>query len=321
MKLLVIQNRKGIGDMVIFLPFIEAIAKKYKYSVSVLVKENSKASHYLYNNKYINNIIILDRDNKKGTHSGLVGSIKLIKDIKKFKFEKVFIFNSSLRYYLISKLAGIHQIYQYPLFKKKNQHIIKAAQNFLLKELKLNVDSNPKIELDEENIKDSKIKYNIDDNQTNIILGIGGSGPTKRIPAEKFIQFMEMVSNNYECKFFLATGKKYEEQEILKKILNSNFKNHCEALDNLKISETLPIIKNCNISICNDTSFSHLSAALEIETIVLMTDSPLLYGSYSPKMHPIIPDGEKTVTHNTLGKDKINPEKIFNKMKEILKLS
>ena len=38
MKLLVIQNRKGIGDMVIFLPFIEAIAKKYNNSVSILVK-------------------------------------------------------------------------------------------------------------------------------------------------------------------------------------------------------------------------------------------------------------------------------------------
>ena len=92
-------------------------------------------------------------------------------------------------------------------------------------------------------------------------------------------------------------------------------------MDDLTISETLPIIKNCNLAVCNDTSFSHLSAALEIETIVLMTDSPLLYGNYSPKMHPIIPDGEKTVTHNTLGKDKINPYKIFDKMKEILNLS
>ena len=130
MKLLVIQNRKGIGDMVIFLPFIEAIAKKYNNSVSILVKENSKASHFLYNNKYINNIIILDRDKKEGLHAGLLGSVRLINDIKKFKFEKVFIFNSSLRYYLISKIAGIHEIYQYPLFKKKNQHIVKAAQNF-----------------------------------------------------------------------------------------------------------------------------------------------------------------------------------------------
>ena len=55
-----------------------------------------------------------------------------------------------------------------------------------------------------------------------------------------------------------------------------------------------------------------------IDTIVLMADAPLLYGNYSSKMHPIIPDGEETVGHNTLGKDKINPEKIFIKFKNIL---
>jgi heptosyltransferase-2 len=49
-----------------------------------------------------------------------------------------------------------------------------------------------------------------------------------------------------------------------------------------------------------------------------MADTPLIYGSYSTKMYPIIPDGEQTVTHNTLGKDKINPEKIFNKLISIL---
>ena len=35
-------------------------------------------------------------------------------------------------------------------------------------------------------------------------------------------------------------------------------------------------------------------------------------------MFPVIPDGEETVTHDTLGKDKINPEKIFNKFLSIL---
>ncbi len=49
-----------------------------------------------------------------------------------------------------------------------------------------------------------------------------------------------------------------------------------------------------------------------------MADTPLLYGTYSPKMHPIIPDGEKSVTHDTLGKSKINPDKIFSKFKEII---
>ena len=80
----------------------------------------------------------------------------------------------------------------------------------------------------------------------------------------------------------------------------------------------MPIIKICNISICNDSSFSHLSAALQIPTIVLMTDTPIIYGNYSPYMHPIITDGEKIVKHDTLGKEKINPDKIFYKLKEIL---
>ena len=86
----------------------------------------------------------------------------------------------------------------------------------------------------------------------------------------------------------------------------------------MSIKETLPIIKNCDISICNDSSFSHLSAALGIKTITLMADTPLIYGDYSPNMHPIIPDGYKTVSHNTLGKNKINPEKVFKKFIELL---
>ena len=100
--------------------------------------------------------------------------------------------------------------------------------------------------------------------------------------------------------------------------MNSKFKEKCIPIDGLSISQTLPVIKNCNVSICNDTSFSHLSSALGIQTITLMADTPLIYGSYSSNMHPIIPDGETTVTHNTLGKDKINPDKIFEKLISII---
>ena len=170
-------------------------------------------------------------------------------------------------------------------------------------------------------VKNAKNKYKIVDDETNIMLGVGGSGPTKRVSPEKFIQLMKLCSNKFKCKFFLAAGSNETEEQIVSKILNSEHKDKCVTLNKLRISETLPIIKNCNISVCNDTSFSHLSAALGIETIVLMTDTPLLYGNYSSKMHPILPDGEKIVSHDTLGKDKINPEKIFNKLKNILNLN
>ena len=106
-------------------------------------------------------------------------------------------------------------------------------------------------------------------------------------------------------------------QELVNEILDTKYRNFCVPLDKFLIRETLPIIKNCNLSICNDSSFSHLSAALGVKTITLMADTPLIYGNYSSNMFPILPDGEETVSHNTLGKEKINSEKIFNKLIEI----
>ena len=49
-----------------------------------------------------------------------------------------------------------------------------------------------------------------------------------------------------------------------------------------------------------------------------MADTPLIYGSYSSKMFPIIPDGEKIVVHDTFGREKISPQKIFDKIIEIV---
>ena len=319
MRILAIQNRMGIGDTVIFLPYIEKISEKFNTPIDLLVKRSSKADQFLSNTKYINEIIFLDRDNKKlSRHDGVMGSLRLARDLKKYKFDKVFIFNSSLRYNIITRLSGIKEIYQYPLFKKQNQLINEPAIDLIKKKLDLVANKNPKIEVDNNLEKLVINKYNINKNNFNILLGIGGSGPTKRIPANTFLSVIKEISNTKNCKFFLATGKNENEQIILNQIMSSEFKEKCIPLDNLSIAETLPIIKNCNVSICNDSSFSHLSSALGIKTITLMADTPLIYGSYSLNMYPIIPDGEITVGHDTLGKDKINPAKIYDKLMSII---
>ena len=318
MKILAIQNRMGIGDTVIFLPFIKAIYKKFNTPISLLVRENSKADQYLYQTNYIDKIILLEKDNNNNRRVGITGVLNLINEIKKYNFDKIFIFNSSLRFNLIARLSKIPEIYQYPLFSKTNQHIINVPKKFVKEKLNLEVDEDPNIQIDNSLILNSINKFGINKNELNILLGIGGSGPTKRIPAKTFLYVINKMLKMKKCKFFLATGKNSEEQLILNEILNSEFKNFCHRLDNFTIKETLPIIKCCNLSICNDTAFSHLSAALDIKTITLMADTPLIYGNYNSKMFPIIPDGENTVGHNTLGKDKINPEKIFNKIIELV---
>ena len=137
MKILAVQNRMGIGDTVIFLQFIETISKKFNTPVSLLVKKSSKADQYIKHTDYLDKLIFLERNNKKNErHNGIIGSVRLAKELKKNEFDKIFIFNSSLRFNLIARMAGIKEIYQYPLFKKTNQHIIQPAKDLIKKKFR-----------------------------------------------------------------------------------------------------------------------------------------------------------------------------------------
>ena len=71
------------------------------------------------------------------------------------------------------------------------------------------------------------------------MLGIGGSGPTKRIPSKTFLNVMEKLEAFKKCRFFLATGKNEDEQKILMEILNTKFREKCVALDNLQYKRNI----------------------------------------------------------------------------------
>ena len=76
----------------------------------------------------------------------------------------------------------------------------------------------------------------------------------------------------------------------------------------------MPIIKNCDLYIGNDTGWLHISSALGIKCLALFMDSPVqAYGKYSKNINIIVPEGEteETTTHNTLGADKISFDKVF----------
>ena len=311
MKVLVIQPKIGMGDMVIYLPYIHAISKKYQTAVSILVKENSRANQLLSEDKHIKEILILDRTkNNSGTHDGLSGFFKLIKDLKLKKFDKVFIFNSSLRYSLISKIAGIKNISQYPLFRKKD-NIVTSAKIFTENELGKIVSTQPELIISDDKVNEAKQKFSKD--FKHICLGISASGPTKRWNIKNFIKLCVYINARTPSKFYLAAGN--NDKDLINQFLNSEISNNCISFKDLKISETLPIIKNCNLYIGNDTGWLHISSALGIKCLALFMDSPVqAYGKYSKNIEVIVPEGEteETTTHDTLGADKISFEKVFN---------
>ena len=317
MKVLVIQPKIGMGDMVIYLPYIHAISKKYNSPVSLLVKENSRARDLLIDDDQINEIITLERTNTNtGSHDGLSGFFDLAKKLKEKKFDKVFIFSSSLRYFLISKLAGIKKISQYPLFRKKD-NIVTSAKIFTEHELGLIISTKPILQVNKEKIEKSRSKFTKE--FKHICLGISASGPTKRWSIKNYINLCEKIDNKMPSKFYIAAGK--NDKELVAKIFNSKIREKCISFENLKISEAMPIIKNCDLYIGNDTGWLHISSALNVKCLALFMDSPVqAYGKYSENIELILPEGEteETTTHNTLGAKNISFDKVLKKSIDLL---
>jgi len=319
MKILVIQQRMGIGDMIIFLPYIHAISKKFQSKVSLLVKKNSKVEDLCSDDTHIGEIINLDiNKDSSSNHNGWSGFFRLLSKIKEKKFDKIFIFNSSIKYLLLAKLAGIKSINQYPLFLRKN-NIVLTARELIQNSIQENISTQPVLHLSRDKIEKAKNKYKFDSSFRHICFGFSASGPTKRWPIEKYMKLAENMNKIKPCKFYLAGGR--NDEELFTKFLNSSIASNCISFKDLSISETLPIIKNCDMYVGNDTGWLHIASALDKKCVALFMDTPVkAYGKYSKNISVIVPEGEteETTTHDTLGKDKINFEKVLNKSLEIL---
>jgi len=305
MKILIIQTKIGMGDMIIYLPYIHAISESFKQSVSLLVKKNSRASELLAEDSHVKEIITLEKD-----MDGFNGMLKLSSELKKRDFSKVFIFNSSLRYNVISRLAGIKSIYQYPLFRSKD-NIVHSAKIFTENVTKKIVSTEP-------NLIFRRKKNNLNKDFKNICLGISASGPTKRWGINNYIKLAEEISKKVKCKFFIAGGKK--DIDLINKFKESNVGKNSLSFETLSIKETLQNISDCDLYIGNDTGWAHISVALKVKALTIFCDSPVLaYGRYSFRMTTVEPEGENnTTTHDTLGKDKISFDRVLGETFKLL---
>ncbi len=306
MKVLVIQQRYGIGDMLVFSPYLKALSDKTGAKISLLAKQSSKSTDLFSSENFLAEVIGLD-----STNDGILGFFKLLKEIKKKKFDKVFIFNGSIRYRMLAILSGIKDIHQYPLFTSKDV-IFQTAKIFTENYVGKILSTEPHLIIDEKEVEKVRTSYKLNTNIKNIVLGISASGPTKRWDINNYINLAIKINKFKKCNFFIAAGK--NDFEIIKKIENSEIGNNCISLENLSIKKILPVIKNCDLYVGNDTGFMHISAALGIKSIGIFIDSPAYsYSAYSKNIFPVVPEGEtiESTTHDTLGGDKISFDKVF----------
>jgi heptosyltransferase-2 len=307
-KGLIIQTRPGVGDLCMFLPYIQQIKEHNKdFAFTLVTKKRTAAKQILKYEQSINQIVYLEDETIAITKSKINNFFKLLNFIKKNNFSKIYIMHFSIFWFLLAKISGIKNIYKYGILKKNVDIYLNALEQ------------NKRWLQDNNLSSQTKIAYPQNNNKNNnqIIVGIGSSGPTKKWPTENYIELIKRISNK-NITFYLAGGNNEIENQIANKIINESKENIIKSLCSLSIEEIMPIINSSKLYVGNDTGFMHLSAGLNIPAIGLFGDSPLSYANYSKNILPIIPENFKTVGHNSRAINKITVNQVLNEVKKFI---
>ena len=307
MKTGIFLSYKGLGANLMHLSYCHQIAKKF--GPVVLLTLNSKLSEILIDDPNFSEIICLNNYHKK-----LVDIFKLSKILKKLGLENLFIYYPSLRYVLAGKIAGIKNIYHYPIFKKKNLHLVEAAKTFT--EIKLNIKNCP---TESKIIQNKKIEKLNNINNKKIILGIGSSGPTTKWGSKNYTSLIKKLNKINKFYFFLLCGP--EEEDEAKKIIENVDSDNCMSLSKKSISEVKDYISHCDLYIGNDSFGHHISCQMGIPCFIILLDTPRAYSDYSVNQNRIIPPNTvlDQITHDSkLDPNSISVEMVLDKIKNFI---
>ena len=126
----ILLSYKGLGTNIMHLSYCHQIAKVFGPVEIITLSNNFK--DVAEDDPLIKKVIYLKKYHKK-----IIDIYQLSKIFKEYNFTNIFIFYPSLRFFFAAKFAGIKNIFTYPLLKKKNLHLVKAAKNFIEKNLNI----------------------------------------------------------------------------------------------------------------------------------------------------------------------------------------
>ncbi len=276
MKILIILPN-WIGDIVMSLPAIEKIREIYSNeNISLLIRKDFYP--LIGENLKILNIepIFYDKKDLKET-------IKLIKKLRKKKFNKAFVFPRSYRMFAISVLSGINDIYGYgnDILKKilmkecipRDKKILSQHRVFYYLELPKKIKefssyNPPTLIIPEEYKKKSHDLLNHLKVKDKLLIGVNPGatyGEAKCWDKDYFVELILLLKKEYDCAIFLIGGKdnvekcKYIEEKT--KVFNFAGK--------LSIIESASLIEKMNIFITNDTGPMHIADAVGVKVVAI----------------------------------------------------
>jgi heptosyltransferase-2 len=283
-KILVIQTA-FIGDIVLSSPMFEALKVIYKNG-EIYLLTTPKGKELMEKNPFIKEIISYD---KKRREKRLIDLIRIIKTIKRIKFDLAIIPHPSIRSALIAYLgkipcrvgfskrfvdvfynekvkysSNLHQV-------ERNLDLVYRGANKKIPHLKIYISNNDRRKANVF-LKKNKIL------DGDLIVGINPSSywPTKRWKIEGFAEVADFLIREERAKVIIFGGP--NDEEILKEVSNNMKEKAIYARNIFNLRELSAVIERCSLFISNDSAPMHIAMAMNVPTVAIFGPTTLDIG-------------------------------------------
>ncbi|HLF18090.1 MAG TPA: lipopolysaccharide heptosyltransferase II [Candidatus Omnitrophota bacterium] len=271
-----------IGDVILTTPALQALRHAFPTSrITLLV---SPQTFLLVNkNPYVNEVLI---DDRKKTHKGVFGFWRLVKEIRRKRFDLAIIYHTKRRTNLLCFWADIPERIGYknnkfgflltqPVLDERYLGKKHEAEYCLELLSHVGVHAQDKklhvcIQEEAEQWLGQLFKYQgIKEDDCLIAVHLGASDPSKEWPVEYFAEVINAVLKKYPCRVVLVGTD--EVKALCHKVLKLVPISVLDLSGMTSLSQLASFLRSCRLLISNDSGPVHLAAGLGTPVVSIFT--------------------------------------------------
>ena len=317
----VIQAKRGIGDVVWHLPFVRAIASVSAGSqVTFMAPPTSRAKDLLEAEPSILETIYFEHAGSEFKRG--VNLIQLARLLRQNRFQTVWILDRTLRPAIAAALAGVPERIGLGLGRQSlfitnsgidqshfHDHPIDWLRALMAG---MNVplpSTEPALKVPSETITAIGERFNVC-LRPWIVLGIGALHAEREWPHEFWVEFLTELRPHSSGTFFFIGGGDYtaRAQSVIARSKLSGAINAC----NLGLVEAIALLHHADLFVGTDSGPMNLAVAVGTPSFAMFGVNPVL--SYSKFIHPLTPPGGPTPG----GMQRISPAYVFERVQPYL---
>jgi heptosyltransferase-2 len=285
LKILVVQTAFP-GDAILTLPMIQEL-KKMHIDSSIDVLCIPATAEIFRASASVNLVLELD---KHGKHKSVFATLKLINEIKKNNYQKIYCPHRSFRSALITLWIGVKDTYGFDNSSLKFAFRNSTVYDYSSHEVKRNLSLTgkeqsgdewkilPETSINEE-IK-NKIKNFIDKNnltQDFVVIAPGSVWETKKYPADYYIEIIKFLSSK-NLNIVLIGGK--ADKDLCDQITLQAKGKVINSCGEFSFIENIELLKHSKLLICNDSAPTHLGMCADIPVLTIYCSTVPEFGFY-----------------------------------------